>query len=317
MQHSSSKTNARASLGDSLVELCAGARRELLLVAPFIKQPTFERLLSKAPEVDLRCVTRWRPAEVAAGVSDLTVYEVVRERGGSLWLRNDLHAKYYRADKHVLVGSANLTATALGWSSTPNLELLVPLKADDTRASQFEDDLIAFCIPVTDDLYQHYRAAETAWKAALPTPPKHVSIESLEPSMADFCGWLPQTRQPADLYRVYRAVDADSLPSPMLQRATVDLAVLALPAGLTEPAFNSTVSAALLATTVHHGIDEFVATSRRFGEVRDFLAREHELDRQMAAEAWQTIIRWIKYFLPHRYRYQRPGHSEIIERRGL
>jgi hypothetical protein len=103
--------------GTELSNLCAEANKEVLLVAPFIKVSVLEKLMNKiiSPDVSLRCVTRWFPEEIVAGVSDLEVWSLIHQRSNSsLWLRPDLHAKYYRADQQCLVGSANLTGKALG-----------------------------------------------------------------------------------------------------------------------------------------------------------------------------------------------------------
>lgn len=107
-------------LGTQLEQLCAAGRRDILLVAPFVKAHTLERLLGQvAAEVAVRCVTRWRPEEIVAGVSDLEVWPLLRDRvQSSLWLHPDLHAKLYRADDTCLIGSANITDTALGWNIT-------------------------------------------------------------------------------------------------------------------------------------------------------------------------------------------------------
>ena len=35
-----------------------------------------------------------------------------------------LHAKYYRCDGHVLIGSANLTESGMGLGASPNFEIL-------------------------------------------------------------------------------------------------------------------------------------------------------------------------------------------------
>ena len=49
---------------------------------------------------------------------------MVVERGGSFKLHARLHAKYYRFDDRVLVGSANMTASGLGYRHRGNLEIL-------------------------------------------------------------------------------------------------------------------------------------------------------------------------------------------------
>ena len=64
-------------LGTELSKLCAEARNEVLLVAPFIKVTVLEKLLNEIPSnISIRCITLWFPEEVVAGVSDLEVWNL-------------------------------------------------------------------------------------------------------------------------------------------------------------------------------------------------------------------------------------------------
>src|SRR5579862_8242725 len=112
---------------DELENLCSSAHDELLLVAPFIKYTVLARLVDLTkPSVSVQIVTRWLPQDIKAGVTDIEVWDIVKVRRRTrLRLRQDLHAKYYRADDRCLIGSANLTLAALGLSAAPNLELLI------------------------------------------------------------------------------------------------------------------------------------------------------------------------------------------------
>ena len=113
--------------GDRLIDLVSTARETLTIVAPFIKANALAHALTGAGECTLTVITRWRPEEIQAGVSDLEVIDVVKSRPGAmLRLCDRLHAKYYRADDQVLLGSANLTALGMGWRSGANIELLRP-----------------------------------------------------------------------------------------------------------------------------------------------------------------------------------------------
>ena len=116
--------------GERLKVLLARANRQVLLCSPFIKAKVLDAVLSVvADAVPVRIVTRWRTSEIALGVSDLEVFEIANSRTNTeLSLLNDLHAKIYVADDDCLVGSANLTASALGWSDPSNVELLVPAR---------------------------------------------------------------------------------------------------------------------------------------------------------------------------------------------
>ena len=81
--------------GDRLVEHLSSARREVLICAPFIKAGVIAKVLSAIPDnVEVRVITRWLPREIAVGVSDLAVFDLVAEHGNaSLRLLDRLHAK--------------------------------------------------------------------------------------------------------------------------------------------------------------------------------------------------------------------------------
>ena len=118
-------------VGVLLLKACASARRQLVVCAPFIKAAVIERVMRATnEEVVIEVFTRWRPDEIAANVSDTQVLSLVANRGGSVYLCDRLHAKYVRFDERALIGSANLTSAALGWSASPNLELLIEVLAE-------------------------------------------------------------------------------------------------------------------------------------------------------------------------------------------
>lgn len=141
--------------------LCSRARNDLMLVAPFIKEAVLTSLLNAvATSVHIRVVTRWRPQEIKSGVSDIEIWDAVKGRARTtLLLRPDLHAKYYRADDHCLVGSANLTLTALGLSRTPNFELLLPVASTHVGLEGFERRLLVGTVLVDDHIVDMTRAA--------------------------------------------------------------------------------------------------------------------------------------------------------------
>lgn len=69
-------------LGDAVLDLAASSRREFVMCAPFAKAAVVREVLAAIPEgVQIALYTRWRPDEVAAGVSDTEVLPAVRGRG--------------------------------------------------------------------------------------------------------------------------------------------------------------------------------------------------------------------------------------------
>lgn len=217
--------------GDVLLEHLGSASTKVVLCAPFIKAGVLQRLVSVlSHDVALDVVTRWHPREVAAGVSDLEVFDIIADRPRSrLRLLDNLHAKLYISDNRYLAGSANLTATALGWCDTPNLELLVPVSDDDASVRQCVEEIERARIATVEE-------RDTVRKAALDLPalPLPLSAAVIE-QMAVL--WLPRSAAPARLFQAYRPQDRERLTKDNLKAADYDLSALGIPSGLNHQAF--------------------------------------------------------------------------------
>lgn len=309
--------------GQQLEQICSSAKYELWLVAPFVKLLTLTQLLEKVQSnVALNCVTRWRPEEIIAGVSDLEVWLLLRNRPlSSLWLRHDLHAKYYRADDHCLVGSANLTQTALGWSTHPNLELLIPASADNPILQLFEQELNYKSIQVDDNLYEQMRSTVEKLRQSHPDlvwtyPDQELNLFVDEiPRTLDSQRWIPTLRTPDNLFLAYTG-QKDRLTAASWESAQRDLMAFDVPTYLTKATFNAYVGSLLLQMPIIQCVDEMLRTPQRFGSMSQLLkglpcAEDPEFD---ADRAWQTLMRWLRYFLPNRYGLSVPNYSEVFYR---
>src|SRR5690606_29509532 len=127
---------------------------------------------------NIRCVTRWRPEEIAAGASDLEVLDLIRARPRArLYIHPLLHAKFFRVDRRCLVGSANLTQRALGWTVPSNFELMLELPADEYGLSDFEETLFAEAFEATEQYRNDIASAAEIMRAA--KLPQLISEEAL------------------------------------------------------------------------------------------------------------------------------------------
>ena len=139
-------------LGDEIVSLIVGGGSSVLIVAPFMRSGALRRLLDCIPVgVETVVVTRWRIEDLLAGASDLGVYELAEVKGVPVFLRPDLHAKFFAVDDRCLVVSANVTDTALGWRKNTNLELLIPADRADEPVVEFEKQLFDGTVRATAD----------------------------------------------------------------------------------------------------------------------------------------------------------------------
>ena len=266
---------------DHLVPLARGAT-EVVIAAPYIKEHTLRRLLGMLTHLEqLTCVTRWQVGDIANGVSDTAVRDLVRSFGGAFRLHPRLHAKYYRFGDEVLVGSANLTDAGLGLGRLSNLEILTrPWDGFDTV--EFERELMLGSREIDEAEFE-------AWDAI----PVVASNVRAGPDTA-LLGWYPVTRDPADLFRFYSG-DRESLPLERQQNAQSDLLGLGVPNGLDPSDLKNWVIAGLLSSS-------FVADVRGISsadEPQAFLQLAHDwgVEPGVARYRAETARTWLAYFL--------------------
>lgn len=304
------------ALGDRVREFVSHARSSVVLVAPFIKRDPLDRLLTAiGPDVSVSCYTRWRHEEIAAGISDLEVWPTLRARGGSLRLRYDLHAKVYKADEMCLVGSANLTLAALGWTPTSNLELLVPIMLNEEDVAAFFRELDERSIEVTDAI--HAEMVEVVSSLASSSAPSADRRED-----GPLVGWVPRCRVPGNhnLYRTY-SQQWNMVNQTTYADAAEDLAALGVPAGIhSESVFMKYVASLLRQSPVTAVVAARAKDAIRPDAGQRLVAYELGYGNgphgEATGEEWSTLRAWLTAFLGDEFR-ERHGDSGPELVRGM
>ncbi len=273
--------------GDSLIDLCAGAS-ELVIAAPYIKAEALTRILEEVnPTAPLTCVTRWHPQDIAAGVSDTSCRVIVLRRGGSFRLHPSLHAKYYRAGDSVLVGSANLTAAAMGWSRQSNLEILCH-PATDFSFLEFERELLQQSRAINDDEFARWEAITT------------IDIPNQFPVNTDFHNpleeWRPSTRDPRNLGLSYQGREQLIASFDEQQAAKRDIQTLQTPSGFTDYHFRNWITVGLLSSGFTIAVIELL-NEQEPGRSR-ILANSFGLSPTEARRDMETVHNWLAFFAP-------------------
>ena len=292
-------------LGDEIVRILSAANTEVIIVAPFIGKNAFSRLIDALPAgIDSRVVTRWRPEDVLSGVSDLRILDITKTRDIPLFLRNDLHAKLYVADNKCLVGSANVTETALGWRTPSNLELLVPVDRKDLIIRDFIEEL--FRNPVLATNLQRDRlqrllddvSQQKDFVISSVVDANDVIIPNLLPA-----NWAPTIKTPEDLYALYSGDEQRVLRS-AIDVTRTELQRFRVPRGLNEASFRSWIGAMLAQTpivekTINH-IEESADISESIFQVllSDVGA---DADEYPVRDRMMVLQRWLEYFLAGDY----------------
>ena len=247
--------------GDDVISLLASAQNSALIVAPFMRSEALSRLLDSIPVgIETIIATRWRPADLLAGASDLGVYDLAESRAVPLYLRHDLHAKFFAADEMCLVGSANITHTALGWRSPSNLELLTPVARTADHIVEFEETLFAGAVRATvgqrdrlEELLERLRGFPAAISAT-----EDGTMGLLPPH------WVPRIRNPDELYSVYRG-NSDFSRS-VLRAMQEELAQIGTVPGMDEEGFRIWVAATISQTPL---VGRVIQSIDKEGEVTE------------------------------------------------
>lgn len=302
-------------IGDGLLSFYASATEPVLLVAPFIKAAAFARIMAAIPSaIALTCVTRWRPDEVAAGVSDLEVFDQIKARSNArLFLHQHLHAKYYRSGPSALVGSANLTGRALGWTQPANIEILIATDPLDPSIQAFEEELFSQVIPADDQIRQAVEVAATVLKATAPRPSAwHLQPITNEAFSSRY--WLPTCPRPDLLYRVYEGSIGDMLLANSIMLAESDLAFLEPPVGLNEAAFNRFVGAMVRQSKSMQDLDQLTHQGLTDNVAAETISKSLPVGHDFSPEGlWSVAKDWLIYFFPDQY--DRVSAGEMLRKR--
>ena len=299
-------------IGDQVVNVLRGAKKEVVVVAPFIKVSALKRIIDciNVEKVKVDCVTRWLPQDIAAGVCDIEIYDLLkRVPDANLWMNKRLHAKYVRADRKCLTGSANLTESALGWRTPSNLELMVDVSSVIQDMRDWEARLFDCSTVVNKKTRDEIQSSS----ASLVKEGRHMQYVEfhVDDNVSDH--WLPQYASPNKLYRVYSGeLTIENISKSSLMYAMSDLNVLGIPTGLSEEDFNAAVASQICTSSVIMEVLRASEKSRGAGlSVADVerivMTFMEDVNVRGSSGVGARVVEWIDHFLVE-YR----AESEVV-----
>ena len=276
------------SQGNRIRSLFRNAEERVEIIAPFIKTGALKSLIEVvSTDVHLRCVTRWLPREIAAGVSDPEIFNILEERGNfTLTLVDNLHAKIFIADENCLAGSSNVTFSGLGEAADEsNIEILVTSTIHDPGVATTLAGVTQVERPATRV------QAELARRLA-------DSFLSIPDPIASETYWFPRSRWPERAYRLYSQppdgyiVEAD-------QVLLIDLAGSNLQPGYSKDEFHKEIRILLaeipLAAAVLNATEDTILTLPEAVSQIELLA----VDGFTPSELWLSFVNWMAHFYPN------------------
>ena len=273
--------------GELIRNLFRDDDEDVTIVAPFIKVGALLSLLEVIPTSSrIRCVTRWLPREIAAGVSDPEIIDVLEQRGNFvLSLADSLHAKLYIAGKKCLVGSVNVTLAGLGETNGGNnIEVLVETTIHNSGVAS----------TLANISKQERPANQTLAKAARRLADRLSSTDIADNVTGD---WFPRSRTPERAYRLY-SQPPEGFVGKAEEILLQDLARFNLPPGLSEAQMRSELCARLadipLAATLLEAGEDTSLTSLEAKHHLDLFAD----DQYTTSDLWIAFVNWMACFFP-------------------
>ena len=269
----------------TLMARCQDAKIAFI-VAPYMKAGALEQVLNAvANSATITCVSRWTPQDIQLGTTDLDCRQLALNRDGTFLLHDRLHAKYYRFDDQILIGSSNLTRAGMNIPGTGNLEILC-MASPEFDATQFESQLLQEAYTVSEDDF-------ALWSQIVPIPQQNQTIP-LHHDLNSADSWKPSTRRPEYLWLAYQQRRAEIPLEEQQEIASREVRTLGVPKGLTEQEFNNWIRLSLMTSpfvkSVLAGLDETREASW------DRLSQRWNISKAEAERFRSTAQNWIAYF---------------------
>ena len=281
----------------------------LLFIAPYIKEASMRRLVEVLPSTvsEFTCITRWLPQDIASGVCDITIFDIVaRIPGGRMFIHPLLHAKYYSNGSQTLIGSANLTSRGLEWYRPSNIELLLPFESNSLGLLEWETALLDSCIEVNNQIKEEILRQVSTLQATGKTndiPEIEVNSDYHYPDQ----WWVPRCPVPDRLWDVYRGGGTETIVVSAFDAAKSDLKYLSLPIGISNNLlFNSYVASVMKQTPLISELDKLSEEGLSDSKAYELLS-QHVVDKDQSLDytsLWTITKRWLTCFLPDMYRVE-------------
>lgn len=176
------KIHNQHSLLESILKAADSTKNECTIICPFVKKEVLNQILKALPSgITLKFVTKADAEDVISGVNDPIAWKDIWDLGGEVRVLEKLHAKVYRFDSTVFLGSANLTASALGLNDISNNELTVEFLSSEDIADEIST-LWESAIPANAKMLEALNDSVAKClesRSALPPQPKPISFAEL------------------------------------------------------------------------------------------------------------------------------------------
>jgi hypothetical protein len=299
----------------------AMTRHKLVLaIAPFVQHGAIEYLLKEFSWAEnATVVTRWRASDVTSGVSDISVYPLLKRRGIRLLVNNALHMKLFVFDDGIgFITSANITGAGIGLGGVTNIEAGTWVTLSSNDASKLAE-LFGASQVVTDGMFERVQRYVEENRVVTKTLPPLI-LGDASPGACKELG-LPLVHGADALWHIYSRLTPDETGDGSLQDGLHDIEILGIPPGLSRKGFDAHVRPRLYTNPV---VSDVIATLERdhslcFGEVVSRMQRTISADVAIGRRELKPYARAMYEWLPwikKEIHWDRPRYSMILRLRS-
>lgn len=288
-----------------------------LIVAPFIKRNALRWLLEKCEDTgNLKVVVRWSGSDIVEGVSDLEIYEDLKEKRIPLYFHPNIHLKLLVFNRNwAFHSSGNITSKGLGLGSKSNIEVGAQIRLETKDWIEI-NKLLEQANRIDDELYEQlceYRDANRK-KATLP-PELKLNLPT-DKQYSRFS--LPAVQSPTELFKIYQNPEAYAEQEDLLSSFIHDIALYEIPNELNESRFFEILSKQFKQHPFIRDVVNYIQNQRsvRFGEMNGWITSK--CSDKPTPYRWEVkpstnkLYDWLAYFYPE-ITWSIPGkHSQVI-----
>jgi len=263
-------------------------------------------------------VVRWRPEDLASGVTDLEIYPFLKGKGCNLYVNSKIHLKLYIFESNsAITTSANLTAAGMFVSANSNVETGSHVKLNVFDWGNISA-LLDTSFLITDDHYNAIKSALQQYNSEIkPNAVKPFAGVPVPPAKRFLISCLPAAASPDEIFTHYLTTPVD-LAEERGRRIIHDLLIYKIPKGLSKKELEVFIHDRF---TTAPFITEFIKQlqlmkSMSFGAVTAWIHNECEdvpvPYRKDLKICVQNLYTWLAWAYPENISWNRPNYSQVI-----
>ena len=259
------------NLLDDIKSLANEAREDLTIFSPYIKLNALSKLIDGIHKmIKVSIITSWKPADIAFGSSDLSIYPFCKENNYRLLINNRIHLKTILVDNmtKAYIGSANITEPGLGYSQRHNYEIGSIVTEINTDDQIYFDKIIESSSTISDEYYNSILEEAKNLKKPEIDENFKTKIDSKDNFLLTA---LPMCDSVEYFYSIYSSNSINDFKPSQLRSAEHDKRLYNIPDGLSKADFIKQLKDNFLKHPFIIKYLDFIDDQKYFGEVSKWL----------------------------------------------